>query len=309
MTFGPRHAPPAYRFVVTVLRPLLMALTRRDWTGLEHLPRDRGFVAVSNHVSHLDALILAHLLNDAGIVPHFLGKVEVFEIPVVGAIVRAADQIPVYRETGRASDAWAAAIEAVRAGKCVGIYPEGTLTREPDLWPMRGKTGAARVALATRCPVVPVAQWGSQEVLAPYRRRPSVLPRHTIRMRAGAPVDLDDLYDRPVTHEVLAEATERIMGAITAELEVLRGEQAPPGRYDPREHGLPVTGRPRAVAPTDRSGPDRRELPPQWADGSGRGPDSGPDSGPDFGPGSGRGPQSRPSDGPGDRPDDGEDHT
>jgi 1-acyl-sn-glycerol-3-phosphate acyltransferase len=283
MKFGPRDAPPAYRFVVTVLRPLLMALTRRDWTGLEHLPRDRGFVAVSNHVSHLDALVLAHVLNDAGIVPHFLGKAEVFRVPVVGAIVRAADQIPVYRETGRASDAWAAAIEAVRAGKCVGIYPEGTLTRQPDLWPMRGKTGAARVALLTRCPVVPIAQWGAQDVLPPYSHRPSVLPRHTVRMRAGRPVDLADLYDRPVTAEVLAEATERIMAAITRELEALRGEQAPPGRYDPREHGLPVTGPPRDASATGRSGPRARPHPPQWADGSNDGSNDGPSDGPDDG--------------------------
>lgn len=284
MRVGPRHAPPAYRFVVAVLRPLLMGLTRRDWTGVDKLPRDRGFVAVSNHVSHLDAFVLAHLLNDTGIVPHFLGKVEVFEMPVVGAIVRAADQIPVYRETGRASTSWSAAVDAVRAGKCVGIYPEGTLTRQPDLWPMRGKTGAARVALATRCPVVPVAQWGAQEILAPYGRRPSLLPRHTVRMRVGDPVDLSDLHDRPVTGEVLAEATERIMAAITAELEVLRGEQAPPGRYDPREHGLTVTGPPRGATSTERSGPRERELPPQWADGSGRGSDptgDGPDDGED----------------------------
>lgn len=281
MRVGPRHAPPAYRFVVAVLRPLLMALTRRDWTGVENLPRERGFVAVSNHISHVDVLVLAHFLNDAGIVPHFLGKVEVFDLPVVGAIVRAAEQIPVRRETGQASDSYAAAVEAIRAGQCVGIYPEGTLTRQPDLWPMRGKTGAARVALETRCPVVPVAQWGAQEVLAPYGRRPSLLPRHTMRVRAGRPVDLDDLYGEPVTAEVLAEATERIMAALTTELELLRGEQAPPGRYDPRSHGITVTGPPRAATPTERSGPRERELPPQWADGSDHSSD-GPDDGEDH---------------------------
>lgn len=273
MRVGPRHAPAAYRFAATVLRPLLMAFTRRDWSGVEHLPRDRGFVVVSNHISHLDVLVVAHFLHDSGIVPHFLGKVEVFDLPVVGAIVRAAEQIPVHRETVRASDSYAAAVEAVRAGQCVGIYPEGTLTRQPDLWPMRGKTGAARVALETRCPVVPIAQWGAQEVLSPHRRRPSLLPRHTMRIRAGRPVDLSDLHDEPVTAEVLAEATERIMAALTAELEVLRGEKAPPGRYDPRAHGLTVIGPSRAATPTERSGPRERELPPQWADGSDDGED------------------------------------
>lgn len=283
MRVGPRHAPPAYRFVVAVLRPWLMTFTRRDWRGVEHLPRDRGFVAVSNHVSHLDAFVFAHFLNDAGIVPHFLGKIEVFRIPVLGAIVRAADQIPVHRESGRASDSYAAAVAAIREGKCVGIYPEGTLTREPDLWPMRGKTGAARVALETQCPVVPVASWGAQDVLPPYGHRPSLLPRHTISMRAAAPVDLSDLYDEPVTAEVLAEATERIMAALTAGVEELRGERAPAVRYDPREHGLPVTGRPRSARRTRRSGPRGRGLPPQWADGSREGSqDAGPDDGEDH---------------------------
>jgi len=243
-----------------------MSLTRRTWSGVENLPRERGFVAVSNHLSHIDPFVFAHFLNDAGIVPHFLGKVEVFTIPVIGSILRRAEQIPVYRETGQASDAYRAAVDAIGEGKCVALYPEGTVTREPNLWPMRGKTGAARIALETGCPIIPIAQWGAQEILAPYGRRPSILPRHTMRVRAGAPVDLSDLQDLPVTTEVLAEATERIMAALTHELEGLRGEPAPPGRFDPREQGITVIGRPRAAKPTERSGPRERQLPPQWAD-------------------------------------------
>lgn len=286
MRLGPRHAPTAYRFVVSVVRPLLMSFTRRSWTGAENLPHDRGFVAVSNHISHIDPFVFAHFLNDQGVVPHFLGKIEAFRIPVVGAILRRADQIPVYRETGQASDAYRAAVDAIAAGKCVAIYPEGTITRQPGLWPMRGKTGAARVALETRCPVIPVAQWGAHEILAPYARKASVLPRHTMRLRAGAPVDLEDLYGLPVTAEVLADATERIMTALTAELELLRAEKAPPGRYDPREQGVTVTGPPRPappgpvpprpippgpvppqpVPPTEPSGPDEGSETSQWAD-------------------------------------------
>jgi 1-acyl-sn-glycerol-3-phosphate acyltransferase len=243
-----------------------MSLTRRSWEGAQNLPRDRGFVAVSNHISHVDPFVLAHFLNDEGIVPHFLGKVEVFRIPVVGAVLRGADQIPVYRETGRASDAYRAAVQAVEDGKCVGIYPEGTVTREPNLWPMRGKTGAARIALETGCPVIPVAQWGAQEILGPYSHRPSLLPRHTMRVSAGPPVDLADLHGKPVTAEVLAEATERIMVALTRQLETLRGEKAPDGRFDPREHGITVTGRPRAVTPSERSDAKAARHPAQWAD-------------------------------------------
>jgi hypothetical protein len=101
------------------------------------------------------------------------------------------------------------------------------------------------VALETRCPVVPVAQWGVHEILPPYAALPRLLPRKVSHVRAGPPVDLADLHDRPLTGEVLREATERIMQALTAQLELIRGERAPEGRrFDPRRHGLPVTGNP-----------------------------------------------------------------
>ncbi len=239
--------PFGYRFAIRVLRPIIVALTRREWSGAENLPTEGGWVVCPNHVSHVDPLAFAHFLVDHGRSPRFLGKTEVFRVPVVGAVLRSADQIPVHRESGRAADAYRSAVAAVREDKCVAIYPEGTLTRDPGLWPMRGKTGAARVALETRCPVVPVAVWGPQDLLPPYAKVPHLLPRRTMQVRAGAPVDLDDLYDRPVSAEVLAEATDRIMAAITVELEVLRGEEAPPVRFDPREAGITSTGRPRPL--------------------------------------------------------------
>jgi 1-acyl-sn-glycerol-3-phosphate acyltransferase len=124
-------------------------------------------------------------------------------------------------------------VAAVRAGECVGIYPEGTITKDPDLWPMNGKTGAARVALETGCPVIPIAQWGPQEILAPYSKRLRLLPPKTVRVLAGPPVDLADLRARPVTPEVLRTASDRIVEAITAQLAQLRGELPPATRFDP----------------------------------------------------------------------------
>lgn len=240
---GTRALPFAYRFTVAVLRPLLMLLTKRDWQGMEHLPTTGGFVAAPNHLSYFDPLAFAHFLVDNDHPPYFLGKEGVFRVPVVGAILRGAQQIPVYRNTGKAADAFRAAVAAVESGKCVAVYPEGTLTRDPDLWPMVGKTGAARIALSTKCPVIPVAQWGPQDVLEPYGKRPRLLPRKTMHLRAGPPVDLGDLYDQPVTGALLREASDRIMAAITAELEKIRGEQAPAERFDSRKHGLPETGK------------------------------------------------------------------
>lgn len=233
-TAARRAMPPAYRFCVAVLRPLLQLLTKRDWRGAEHLPHDRGFVVTPNHTSYLDPLTFAHFMIDHGHAPRFLAKESVFRVPLVGRIVRAADQIPVFRGSTDAGRAFDAAVEAVKAGKCVAILPEGTLTRDPELWPMSGKTGATRVALQTRCPVIPVAQWGPEEVLPPYGRVPHLLPRRTMHVWAGPPVDLSDLYEREIDGAVLAEGTERIMSAITALLEEIRGERAPARRFDPR---------------------------------------------------------------------------
>jgi hypothetical protein len=84
--------------------------------------------------------------------------------------------------------------------------------------------------------VVPVAQWGPQQVLPPYTKKLRLLPRTTIRMSAGAPVDLSEFAGRPLSGEVLRAATERIMAAITAELEEIRGETAPATRFDVRRH-------------------------------------------------------------------------
>jgi 1-acyl-sn-glycerol-3-phosphate acyltransferase len=118
------------------------------------------------------------------------------------------------------------------------IYPEATITRDPDLWPMRGKSGAARIALETGCPVVPVGQWGVQEILPPYTKKPFLFPRKRIVARVGPPIDLSDLAQvQPRTAAVVNQATDRIMAAITEQLELVRGEEAPDERYDMRVHG------------------------------------------------------------------------
>ena len=234
--------PPAYRLAVCLLRTPTLAVTKRDWSGQENLPRIGGFVAACNHVTYAAPVPYAHFLYDSGVDPYFLGKIGVFRTPVVGSILRAADQIPVYRESGHAVDAFRAAVKAVEDGKCIALYPEGTLTRDPDLWPMTPKTGAAKIALTTKCPVIPVGQWGPQDIMGPYERALRLLPRKTMRFRAGPPVPLEDLYDEPLTDEVLRTASDRIIAAITTLVEELRGEKAPAERFDTRKAGLPAIG-------------------------------------------------------------------
>ncbi|MEU5159247.1 lysophospholipid acyltransferase family protein [Streptomyces sp. NPDC020875] len=223
-----------YRLAAVIAKPPLLVLFKRDWRGAEHIPADGGFITAVNHNSYLDPLSYAHFQYNTGRVPRFLAKAPLFRTPFVGMMLRGTRQIPVYRESNNALDAYRAAVGAIEQGECVAFYPEGTITRDPGMWPMAGKTGAARIALETRVPVIPVAQWGANLVMPPYAEEKKIrlFPRKTLIVQAGPPVDLSGFYDLEPTPEVLKEATEVIMGAITALLEEIRGEQAPRQPWD-----------------------------------------------------------------------------
>jgi len=234
----------AFATCVAIVKPPLLAVTRRRWIDGDKLPTHGGCVVVGNHISHLDPFTFAHFIYDHGRMPRYLAKREVFEVPVLGRLAKRAGQIPVNRLTIDAADAFGAAVDAVNSGECVVVYPEGTISREPDLWPMTGKTGAARIALTTGCPVIPIAQWGAHNILAPYAKKPRLFPRKLVTMKAGDPVDLDDLRDRSLTPAVLGEATTRIMDAVTGLLAEIRDGHPPEVRFDPRVAGVPQIGNP-----------------------------------------------------------------
>jgi len=229
----------AIGLAVVIIKPTLLATTTRKWIGGEtNLPADQGCVVALNHLSHLDPLTAALLVYDHGRIPRYLAKDGLFKNKALGFFLRQAGQIPVHRETPGAVGAYESAVAAVRRGEAVIIYPEATITRDPEMWPMRGKSGAARIALETGCPVIPVGQWGAQEILPPYTKKPFLFPRKTITARIGPPVELADLAAKqPRSAEVVNEATDRIMAAITHQLELVRGEEAPDERYDMRVHG------------------------------------------------------------------------
>ncbi len=236
-----------------VVAPLCDVLTRARWEGGERIPREGGAVIVANHISHVDPLTFARFVYGQDRLPRFLAKSELFEVPFVRSVMRSMGQIPVYRLTEDAAAAFRAAVDAVQQGKIVIVYPEGTLTRDPDLWPMRGKTGAARIALSAGAPVIPAAQWGAQDILYPYESRLRIWPRKTVIARTGQPVDLDDLRGQELTPQVLQTATDRILDDITAILEEIRGERAPGQRFDPRAAGVRQIGNPHRDASRRRA--------------------------------------------------------
>ncbi len=225
---APRELGFWRRLVVVTVKPVLTVLTRRDWSGMEHVPRTGGVILVASHISHADPLVYSHFLYDAGRWPQFLAKQSLFEVPVFGSVLRHVRQIPVRRGTVDAVKALEAAITAIKAGDGVIIYPEGTTTKEPDLWPMRGKTGAARLALLTGAPVVPLVTWGPERIFDPRTAKLRLRARMPVTVVAGPPIDLSRWAGAAPSKAVLEEMTETIMLRLREMIAEVRGAQAPP---------------------------------------------------------------------------------
>jgi 1-acyl-sn-glycerol-3-phosphate acyltransferase len=200
---------------------------RSRFQGLQHLPALGGALVVANHLSHLDPILTGLQVERAGRVPRFLAKHSLWRVPVLGSALRGSGQIPVFRETADAQESLRAGVEALRAGRVVVIYPEGTITRDPDGWPMQARTGVARLALGADVPVVPTVHWGTREVLDGYAKRFRPLPRKDVVVRCGPPVDLAAYRGRPVDAALLREVTDLVMGRVRELLAEVRGEQAP----------------------------------------------------------------------------------
>jgi 1-acyl-sn-glycerol-3-phosphate acyltransferase len=239
---SPHGSNPWFKFGATVLRPILNLLTKQDWRGAEKLPRTGAVIVVCNHLSHVDPLTFTHFLYNNGRAPRYLGKESVFKVPIVGRVIRGAGQIPVSRESKDAVKGLEHAIAVLKAGHLLGVYPEGTLTRDEKLWPMKAKTGVARLALITGAPVYPCASWGPQKVLPPYSKKLRIFPRTTISILMGDPLDLSKWKGRADDQQAIEEAADFIMDRITELLEILRYEKAPAVRFDPKKSDLPRIG-------------------------------------------------------------------
>ncbi|MDO4887286.1 MAG: lysophospholipid acyltransferase family protein [Actinomycetaceae bacterium] len=248
------------------IAPAVLALTRRIQCmrvrGSENIPASGPFLLVSNHTCHLDALSVAVPVYEAGRVPRIAGRADLFTVPVLGWALRRLDQIPIYRsdvahvprDGGTPASSLRAMSAVLEAGGGVIVFPESTFTRDPSGWPMRAKTGVARLALAhPEAAVVPVAHWGNEAMLDPWSNRVDWRrigrARTTLDVRIGEPLDLARFRGREVTHELLTELTEAVMAAITQELEVLRADDVAAGlgprdpRWDRRRDGDPFERR------------------------------------------------------------------
>ena len=235
---------PGLQSVALWLVPLVRLMFGLRVKGMEKLPKTGAYVLVANHVTSVDPLAVAYFVYaKLRRAPHFLAKESLFRIPLVGKILLRAGQIPVYRSSGNRNDEpLRMAHEYLKHGHTIAIFPEGTLTRDPNLWPMRGKTGAVRLALDTNVPVYPIAHWGAQDILPRYgsKFRPGFWKR--VDILVGDQIDLREFQGKKLAPEEVAVATDRVMSAITGLVEQLRGETAPDTRWDPAQQGQSATG-------------------------------------------------------------------
>ncbi|MGN6175664.1 MAG: lysophospholipid acyltransferase family protein [Streptosporangiaceae bacterium] len=227
------YSPAWRRGTEIVLPPLIRAVMKRDWHGQEHIPREGGVIIAPNHLSYADWAAVALFAYQACRYPAFLIKSPVFDVKLIGPFLRSVGQLPVSRGQIDAALVLKDAERSLRAGECLIVYPEGTATRDPALWPMVARTGVARLALVTGAPVIPVAHWGAQVILPYGSKRPHLVPRHLVKMLAGPAVDLSGYAGRPLDREVLRAATAAVMADITGLLAQLRGEPAPAVPFDP----------------------------------------------------------------------------
>ena len=214
--------------MLSLARVVLPVLCRLRVTGDvpdEH--RDGPLILAGNHIGTFDPVIFTAAARMRRLAPRMMATGGLFRVAVIGPLMRAAGHIPVDRGRSTVANAVPDAVEALRAGSVVFIYPEGRIGLDPALWPERARSGLARLALATGAPVVPVAIWGSHEVIAYHGMANMVRTavtafwrRPTVRIHFGAPVDLSDLR-AGVTGDA-QRASDRIMDAITADLVRLR---------------------------------------------------------------------------------------
>jgi 1-acyl-sn-glycerol-3-phosphate acyltransferase len=228
------YSPAWRRLTEIILPPVINGLMGHQWHGqdnIRNVPADSGLILAINHLSYADVLAMCLFSYRSGRYPVFLAKSSLFEIKGLRTVMRGTGQLPVYRGQSDAALVLRDVERALSNGAGVIFYPEGTATRDPDLWPMVARTGVARAALATGVPVIPVAQWGAQRILPYGSARPHLFPRTTVQVAAGPPVDLSAFQGQPLTSEVLREATQTIMMDITALLAGIRGETPPAEPY------------------------------------------------------------------------------
>lgn len=215
-----RGFEPWYLLAEGVLRPPMALWFNWRFEGLEHVSREGPVLVAANHISYIDPLAHGYFMVKAGRRPRFLAKRELYGNSFLRRALLGAGQIPVERGSGSHAPV-EAAMKALQKGEAVMVYPEGTITKKPDLMPMSGKTGIARLALAARIPVLPIAVWGSHRVWGSHGSR-SISFGRPIRLKAGPPLDFSRFEDEQNDPATLRKVTDAVIEELSRLVEDLR---------------------------------------------------------------------------------------
>ena len=245
----PQKTSPVWRAGTFVDSCIVRLVGKLEITGA--IPpelRTRPMLIAANHIGVFDALVLIAALRKAGVNPRFLLAGGLLDAPVLGWVLGKGGHIRVDRGKTNVAEAFERVTAALQdTPGPVLVYPEGRISREPGLWPERGKTGAARIALAADVPVLTISQWGAHEavywgteVVTGWR---DVVPlavsvvkaiwnRPTFQVHFGPVVELSDLSAGKPGDAMRAH--KRIMQAITDNLVPLRANELDrPKFHDP----------------------------------------------------------------------------
>jgi len=240
-----KRRPSFFWVLAVLLLPIWSLMVRYRFTPSSKLPKDGPFILAPNHHSEIDPLLMGAVVWHLGRLPRFMAKASLFRVPVLKWFLNASGQIPVERAGATSSEKnpMGAATRLIEKRAGVIVYPEGSLTRDPDLWPMRGKTGAVRLALVSGIPLYPAAHWGVQDLMPRYAKGIRPFPRKHITVAIGDPLDLSEFAERAIDQKTVTAATEKLMNEIARLLGELRDETPPEKRWNPSEQGQSETGR------------------------------------------------------------------
>jgi 1-acyl-sn-glycerol-3-phosphate acyltransferase len=231
-----------FRLVVRVIRSVIELRTLRIEENTEGIPETGAAIVIAPHLTEFDSVIAPEVVTRAGRMPRILAKSSLWKLPVVKQAFNAGKLIPVERGTDMAAQAVIAGKEALDAGDIVFIFPEGTCSKDPDAWSMRCKTGAARLALVTGAPVIPIMQDGAQflnkqaNLDVPWSKyhhsgKPGKEARKVvIHTKVYEPLDFSTVFTEPVeepTVEQIKQVNYIIEDALTRIIQENRGFEAP----------------------------------------------------------------------------------
>ncbi len=212
---------PLYTSVIWFARSVFaMQGLRFTRTGVDNIPRTGGAVIAVNHIGYFDFAYAGLPARDVGRLVRFMAKKEVFEHRISGPLMRGMKHIPVDRAAG--SDAYRAAVDALRAGELVGVFPEATISRSFEL--KEFKSGAVRMAREAGVPIVPMIVWGSQRVWTkgiPRRLGRTGVP---IVLEVGEPVEVPGDSDVDEVTTGLRETMQTMLHRVQDSYEPLVGD-------------------------------------------------------------------------------------